>query len=139
MFKFFDKARSGPHAKLLKSFASISSDFPAHKSLLLYHHSGGSNRSFLQNKETKFCSEDSSSQLSRRLQLLFSAKTRKGSCFTHLGSEQHLQLDPPYQCRDKFSKVPVKGRASRPARVSTSKQGSPGELPSPQAWLIFSD
>lgn len=35
MFKFLDKASSGPHAKFLKSSASIPSGFPAHKRLLL--------------------------------------------------------------------------------------------------------
>lgn len=77
MFKFFDKANSGPHAYFLKRFASISSGFPAQKRLLLYHGSGGRHCLLISEAGSQPCIKGSSPQLTWRQQFLSSAKKRK--------------------------------------------------------------
>lgn len=126
MFKFFDKANSGPHAYFLKRFASISSGFPAQKRLLLYHGSGGRHRLLISEAGSQPCIKGSSPQLTWRQQFLSSAKKRK--------LLQALRLRKMYATRPsasarrcKFSSAPPREGTPRPTGVSTSGQ-SPGRL-----------
>lgn len=80
MFKFFDKASSGPLAEFLRSFASISVGFSADKRLYCTTILVEASIPF---SKLKRCS------LSRRLQLLFCAKTR--SHFLRMGSGRCIQ------------------------------------------------
>lgn len=127
MFKFFDKASSGPLAEFLRSFASISVGFSTDKR---HHHSGETTVPFSKTKEMKLCVGDSS--LSRRLQFLFCAKTRNGSHFLRMGSGPCIQ-----SLFTKYSAIPAQERECLPARAPTSSWGSPGKPHLPQAWLIF--
>lgn len=74
MFKFFDKANSGPHAYFLKRFASISPGFPAQKRPLLYHGSGGRHHLLISEAGSQSCVKGSSPQLTCRQQFSFQCK-----------------------------------------------------------------